>query len=188
MFENAKVKTSDRIVINGAGGGIGSLLIQLASQRGLNTIAIGGSKCKNFCLENGVERFIDYRETDPAKILASEYDNGKILALLDCVGTQHLYLDSHRFLHEKGVYVNVGAMEGYGLTMLNGLRNTLFKPPNRKYIFQNTIPTKDRLRRFLDELPKDGMRIRIDAVFPFSDAPQVITCVIHTLLLFRHMI
>ena len=48
------------VVVNGAGGGVGHLLVQLARWQGARVIAVGSGRNAALMRDFGVERFVDY--------------------------------------------------------------------------------------------------------------------------------
>ena len=55
-----------RVLINGAGGGVGSFAVQLAKWKGAYVIAVASAKHEAFLRDLGVNEFIDYTITDAA--------------------------------------------------------------------------------------------------------------------------
>lgn len=52
-----------RVLINGAGGGVGHFAIQLAKWKGAHVIAVGSGKHEQFLRNLGADEFIDYTKT-----------------------------------------------------------------------------------------------------------------------------
>jgi NADPH:quinone reductase-like Zn-dependent oxidoreductase len=111
--------------------------------------------------------------------LAEKYGSEPFDAILDCVGIQKVYTDSPAYLKKDGIFVNVGAMEGLGAFIKSNVKNMLVPAflggTPRKYMFQQTNPTEERLQ-YLAGLVKEGkLRVIIDQVFEMEDALQVST-------------
>jgi len=63
LFDNAKLKSGETILIHAGGSGIGSAAIQLAKNIGCTVITTVGSNAKiDKCLELGADHVINYRE------------------------------------------------------------------------------------------------------------------------------
>ena len=63
LFDNAKLKSGETVLIHAGGSGIGSAAIQLAKNIGCNVITTVGSDDKiEKCIELGADHVINYRE------------------------------------------------------------------------------------------------------------------------------
>lgn len=58
-----------KIMINGAGGGVGSFAVQLAKWKGAYVIAVASGKHEGFLRDLGVDEFIDYTKTAADKVV-----------------------------------------------------------------------------------------------------------------------
>ncbi|ALN71928.1 NADP-dependent oxidoreductase [Aureimonas sp. AU20] len=75
------------VLVNGAGGGVGHLAVQLARWKGAHVIAVASGKNETLLLELGADQFIDYTQ-----VAADDVVRG-VDIVLDCVGK-----DAPRFL------------------------------------------------------------------------------------------
>ncbi|KAL7953236.1 NAD(P)-binding protein [Trichoderma compactum] len=91
MVRQAKIKSGDRILVNGGSGAVGSDPIPLMKQ------------------SLGVDEAINYAQVKsiPAA-LESSYSTGQFDAILDTVGSQELFLRCPRYLKPEGLFINVG--------------------------------------------------------------------------------
>jgi NADPH:quinone reductase-like Zn-dependent oxidoreductase len=55
-----RISRCKTVVVNGAGGGVGHLLVQIAKWQGARVIAVASAKNEALLHELGVDRFIDY--------------------------------------------------------------------------------------------------------------------------------
>lgn len=67
FLRKAKVQEGESVLINGAGGSIGSIAVQIAKAMGAKVTAVDSSNKKDFLLGIGADSFIDYAETDFGK-------------------------------------------------------------------------------------------------------------------------
>ena len=105
------------------------------------------------------------------------YSSEPFDAILDTVGVQMLYDSSSAYLKPDGPFINVGAMEGIGTTLWSGVKNMIWPQflggTPRRYIFQQTNPTQDRLKYLIRLVEEGKLKVVIDQVFQMEDALQV---------------
>ena len=94
--------------------------------------------------------------------------------MLDCVGTQALFVNSPAYLKAEGAVINIGVLEGVGITTRNVLFNrwlpTWLGGVPRRYIMFSTPPARDDAV-YLTKLIEEGrVRIPVDSVFDMEDA------------------
>ncbi|WP_308165102.1 NADP-dependent oxidoreductase [Nocardia noduli] len=63
LSEHTEVGAGDTVLVNGAAGGVGHMLVQLAARAGASVIAVASGRHRAFLTELGVETFIDYTTT-----------------------------------------------------------------------------------------------------------------------------
>jgi NADPH:quinone reductase-like Zn-dependent oxidoreductase len=62
--DTARVAAGQRVLIHGAGGGVGHLAVQIAKARGAHVIGTASAAKHDFVASLGAEELIDYRATD----------------------------------------------------------------------------------------------------------------------------
>ena len=87
----AQVQAGDVVLVSGAAGAVGSMVVQLAKGRGAHVIGIAGGpdKCRYLTETIGADVAIDYKNADVAKALALAAPNG-IDVFFDNVGGELL--------------------------------------------------------------------------------------------------
>ncbi|KAL4974780.1 hypothetical protein BDW66DRAFT_167537 [Aspergillus desertorum] len=119
------------VLVNGASGSVGSILVQLYKLRGAKVVgaASGGNEAMARVL--GVAEFIDYTSMTP---------------LPDYLAHQHFF-KSPAYLKPDGAVINIGALEGFGVTMRNYLVNTWLPTwlghVQHRYVMFSTPPACD---------------------------------------------
>jgi NADPH:quinone reductase-like Zn-dependent oxidoreductase len=63
LFEHAKIRAGQRVLINGAGGGVGGYAIQLAKHAGAVVIATASQRSRDVVHELGADQIVDYTST-----------------------------------------------------------------------------------------------------------------------------
>jgi NADPH:quinone reductase-like Zn-dependent oxidoreductase len=63
LFEQADLKAGQRVLVNGAGGGVGGYALQLAKQAGATVIATASPRSREAVEALGADRIVDYTAT-----------------------------------------------------------------------------------------------------------------------------
>ncbi|WP_433174608.1 NADP-dependent oxidoreductase [Actinoallomurus sp. CA-150999] len=74
LFEHASLEPGTRILINGAGGGVGMFAVQLARHVGAHVIATAGPRSADRVRGYGAEQIIDYTRASPHEALDHPVD------------------------------------------------------------------------------------------------------------------
>lgn len=80
LVDTAQVAAGQRVLIHGAGGGVGHLAVQIAKARGAHVIGTASAAKHDFAASLGADELIDYRATD----FASHADGVDVV--LDTIG------------------------------------------------------------------------------------------------------
>lgn len=106
MLTRAAVGASDRVLVTGASGGVGSAAVQLARARGATVLAIAASAKAAGVAELGAERVLP-READLASVLGQE----SVDAVIDVAGGPQ-FPSLLQILRRGGRYAVAGAIAG----------------------------------------------------------------------------
>ena len=144
-----------RVLINGAGGGVGHLAVQVAKWKGADVIAVASGKHETLLRELGASQFIDYRKTS-IEAVGQDFD-----LVMDAVGGPNI----ERFL-------NV-IKPGGALFLVNPLGFSGQEEAAKRGITVSSTQVRStgaqlaEIGRLLD----DGtIRVVIDSTFPLADA------------------
>ena len=74
LFEHAELRAGQRVLINGAGGGVGGFAVQLAKRAGAFVIATASPRSADAVRAQGADQIIDYTATSPAEALSEPVD------------------------------------------------------------------------------------------------------------------
>lgn len=157
LFEKAEAQPGAPLLVQGAGGGVASALIRMASTAGFRVYTTSRSAAKRArALELGAHAALE-----PGARLPERVD-----VVFDSVG-QATWAHSLRALRPGGRIVTCGATSGDA-------------PPaelNRVFFLQlsvvgSTMGTRDQLRRLAEFCVRTGVRPEIDRVLPLERAPE----------------
>ncbi|MBS2532677.1 NADP-dependent oxidoreductase [Catenulispora sp. NF23] len=74
LSEHAELQPGARILINGAGGGVGGYAVQLAKRAGAHVIATASPRSAEAVRAHGADEIIDYTATTPAEAISEPVD------------------------------------------------------------------------------------------------------------------
>jgi NADPH:quinone reductase-like Zn-dependent oxidoreductase len=74
LFEHAGIQAGQRVLINGAGGGVGGFAVQLAKRAGAHVIATASARSADTVRAQGADQVIDYTVTSPADAVTEPVD------------------------------------------------------------------------------------------------------------------
>ncbi|MCJ1390363.1 hypothetical protein MMC18_003222 [Xylographa bjoerkii] len=179
MMRKAEIKAGDRVLVNGASGGTGTMVVQIAIALGAEVVGICSGSNAEMVKDLGAVEVVDYREHQPlGAYLGSEYSNRPFDAVLDTMGVQALFESSPKFLKPDGSFINIGAYEGGPLfTAWCWLKNiclpiTLGGIP-RRYIMFSTIPNGEDTKQLAKLVEDDKLNVVIDSVYKMEDVLDV---------------
>jgi NADPH:quinone reductase-like Zn-dependent oxidoreductase len=111
LIDKGKIQSGQKILINGAGGGVGTFGVQLAKLYGVEVTGVDSTAKLEMMRSTGFDRVIDYTKEDFTK-------NGQRYDLILDVKTNRSPLDCLRALQRNGMYVTVGGSTSRLLQML----------------------------------------------------------------------
>jgi len=96
-----QLKPGQKVLINGAGGGVGTFAIQLAKLSGAEVTGVDASHKMNVVRSVGADHVIDYTQKDFTKT-GERYD-----LIIDCQNFRSMF-DNRRALRPEGTYAMIG--------------------------------------------------------------------------------
>ncbi|PWY95991.1 NAD(P)-binding protein [Aspergillus sclerotioniger CBS 115572] len=175
MIRTGGVREGHTVLVNGASGSVGSLLVQLCRIRGAKVVGVASGANEAMVRDLGVDEFVDYREHDSLpEYLAHQYGDKPFDCILDCVGSQALFVHSPTYLKAEGMVVNIGTLESVMATARNVLSN-MYLPKwlggiPRRYIMFSATPTSENAVYIARLVEESRLRIPVDSVFDMEDA------------------
>ena len=157
LVETISLQKSQKILIHGGAGGIGSVAIQLAKHLGVYVATTVSTNDKQFAKELGADEIIDYK-TQTFEELIRDYD-----AAFDTVGGE-TYSRSFEVLKRGGIIVS----------MLEQPNQELMKQSGVKAIFQFTQLSRDRLTKLAQWVDHNNIRVNVDKTFPLEEAGKAL--------------
>ena len=163
LIDKGQIKPGQKILINGAGGGVGTFAIQIAKQYGAEVTGVDSTAKLDMLRSIGFDHVIDYTKEDFTK-------NGNCYDLILDVKTNRSVFDYTRALCRNGIYVTVGGS-------MARLLQALFLVPWISMIHKKHIRivalklNKDLI--YMNELFETGkVKPVIDGPYRLDEAPE----------------
>ncbi|HYY12935.1 MAG TPA: NAD(P)-dependent alcohol dehydrogenase [Chthoniobacterales bacterium] len=160
LRDKGHVHAGQKVLINGASGGVGTFAVQIAKVFGADVTGVCSTRNVDLVRSLGADRVIDYTKEDFTN------SNERYDVILDNVGTQPIS-GFRRVLAPKGIYVLIGG----GGTATQGLIGPLARPI--KLLFMSPFINQKMGMMFAeirqDDLAKMGEWIESGKVKPVID-------------------
>jgi NADPH:quinone reductase-like Zn-dependent oxidoreductase len=169
LRDKGHLQPGQKVLVNGAAGGVGTLTVQIAKSFGAEVTGVCGTRNVDMVRSIGADRVIDYTQEDFAK-MGQRYD------LFDCVGN-HSLSACRRVLNPRGIYLMVGEMSGRGtIAFLARLLTAFVISPfvSQKLVIYLARPNKRDLIIMRDLLATGKVKPVIDKRYNLSEVPEAI--------------
>lgn len=163
-YRNALTQ-NQQVLINGAGGGVGTIALQYAKTTGAEVTCVDSAEKSELLRSLGADHFIDYREKD-FTLNGRQYD-----LILDVVAHRSAS-DYRRALKDGGVFVMVGGSMGTLLLRMGLMEPIISKFSNTKLGLMGYKPLRKDLET-LNQLFESGkIKPIIDGNYKLEDVPE----------------
>lgn len=153
LIDRGNIRQGQKILINGAGGGVGTFALQIAKQYGVEVTGVDRTGKMDMLRSIGFDHVIDYTREDFTK-------SGRRYDLILDVKTNRSVFDYVRSLNHNGVYVTVGgSTTGLLQALLLGpiismISNKHFRivmlKPNKDLDYMNELFESGKIRSVID--------------------------------------
>ncbi len=150
LRDHGELSPGQRVLINGASGGVGTFAVQVAKALGAEVTAVCSARNVDTARSIGADHVIDYTRADFAR------PGGTYDLMLDIVGNRPLS-DCKRVLTRDGIYVMVSGPKGRWLGPVPRMlaAQLAFRFTKRRFRWYVAKPSQDDLR-YLTELVESG--------------------------------
>ncbi|MGZ5396778.1 MAG: NAD(P)-dependent alcohol dehydrogenase [Mycobacterium sp.] len=169
LRDKGKVQPGQKVLINGASGGVGTFAVQIGKSFGAHVTGVCSTRNVDLVRSLGADEVIDYTRQDFTRS-GQRYD-----VIVDMVGN-HPFLAYRRVLNPKGIYVLVGGPKGRWIAPLDRfIKAGLLSP----FVSQEFVTLMANLNREDLTILRDLMRTGkvtpvVDRRYRLSEASEAI--------------
>jgi NADPH:quinone reductase-like Zn-dependent oxidoreductase len=165
-LRKGQVQPGQKVLINGAGGGVGTFGVQIAKSFGAEVTGVDSTGKLDMVRSIGADQVIDYTKEDFTKS-GRRYD-----LILDVVVYRSIF-DYKRALSPKGIFVMIGG--SIPRVFLIALTAPLITRSKKLVILAHKPNSKDLI--FMNNLFEAGKVVPvIDRRYPLSEVPEALRC------------
>jgi NADPH:quinone reductase-like Zn-dependent oxidoreductase len=169
LRDQGKVQPGQAVLINGAGGGVGTFAVQLAKAFGATVTAVSSTRNMDLLRSIGADEVVDYTREDFTE------RRQKFDLLIDIAGTRPLSA-TRRAITQEGTYVVVGGPSGRWIRPMDRMINVIVR---RRFAWQRLVSflaqiTREDLLVLGDFMEAGKLTPVIDRTFPLSEVPAAI--------------
>jgi NADPH:quinone reductase-like Zn-dependent oxidoreductase len=168
LRDKGQIKPGQKVLINGASGGVGSFAVQLAKAFGAEVTAVCSTRNLDMVRSIGADHVIDYTQEDFTR-------NGQQYDLIYCAVGNRSVSDYQRALKPQGVCVIAG------ITTLRLMFQHMILGPRRSKVggqrigTAGTVEPNQKDMAFIMELLETGKIVSvIDRCYPLSETAEAI--------------
>jgi len=167
LRDKRQIQPGQKVLINGAGGGVGPFAVQIAKSFGAEVTGVDSTKKLDMLRSIGADHVIDYTQEDFTK-------NGQRYDLILDIAAHHSIFDYKRALSPKGIYAIVGGSRAaiFQAVFLGPLISLM---GSKKMGLMTWKPNKKEDFVFIKELIESGKVVPvIDRCYPLSEVAEAL--------------
>lgn len=164
LRDKGKIQPGQKVLINGASGGVGSYAVQIAKSFGAEVTAVCSTRNLDMARSIGADHVIDYTREDFTQ-------NGHRYDLILAANGYHSISDYRRALTPEGFYVGTGG--AMAQTFQGMLLGPIISMTGSKTMGNMLVKPNKKDLVFMKELLEAGKVIPvIDRRYPLSEVPE----------------
>ncbi len=167
LRNHGHIRPGQKVLINGAGGGVGTFAVQIAKSFGAEVTAVTNTQNLDIVRSLGADRVIDYTTEDFTK-------NGLRYDLICDIASSHSPSAYKPIMNPKGICVIVGFKDKVIRRLIYFVIRRPFSRGDKKFVFFVAKSNQEDLD-FLKELMEAGKVVPvIDRRYQLSETPQAL--------------
>jgi NADPH:quinone reductase-like Zn-dependent oxidoreductase len=167
LRDYGKVQPGQKVLINGASGGVGTFAVQIAKHLGAEVTGVSSGRNTELVRSLGADHTIDYTQRDYTQG-AERYD-----VIVDNVGN-HSFSENRRVLKPTGRYIMVSAPKGRWIAPMDKLAAiwVYAKFVVQEFRFMLTQGGQEDLRYLADLMQQGKVKTVIDRTYKLSEIAE----------------
>jgi len=162
LRKKGNISSGEKVLINGASGGVGTFAVQIAKIFGAEVTAVCGPANIDMVKNIGADRVIDYTLEDFTKG-GARYD-----IIFDAV-SKRCFCECKKALTPRGVYINT--LPGFSILMHQLMTSVL---PGKKALSVMMFPKEEDMKWLKTQIVEGRLRVVIDRVFSLEQAREAL--------------
>jgi len=170
LRDGGQVRPGQRVLIYGAGGGVGTFAVQIAKALGAHVTAVTGPRNVDLARSLGADEVIDYTKEDVAR-RPERYD-----AVIDVAATRSLS-SLRRVLAPNGIFVQVGAPKRGGwIGIFARIANVMVRARlfHQRVVFYVAKTDLGDLEYLTELIGSGKLRPAIDRTYPLAEGAEAV--------------
>lgn len=156
LRDRGRLKSGQRVLVNGASGGVGSFAVQIAAALGAEVAGTSSAAKAGFVRSLGVEQVIDYRET-PLSSMSETFD-----VVFDAASMSS-FDEAKQLLNRGGAYVTLLP----SASVLGAMLSSVFSSKRCGFV---TVQSRAAdLEQLADWMVAGKLKASVEETFPLSD-------------------
>jgi NADPH:quinone reductase-like Zn-dependent oxidoreductase len=172
LRDKGKIQPGQKVLINGASGGVGTFAVQFAKVMGADVTGVCSTRNVDLVKSLGADHVIDYTKEDFTKS-ADRYD-----VMLDNVGNRSLS-ECRGVLTAKGKYVLIGGGSANDQGLVGGLGKAIWAMVFSKFVDQQMGMMMAEMKQsdlsYIADLMQNGkVKAIVDRTYKLAETPEAI--------------
>jgi NADPH:quinone reductase-like Zn-dependent oxidoreductase len=170
LRDKGHVQPGQRVLINGAAGGVGTFAVQIAKSFGADVTGVCSTRNVDMVRSIGADHVVDYTQEDFAKS-GQRHD-----LFFDCFAS-HSLSACRRVLNPKGIYVGVGGPQSRWMIglLIRPIKALVLSPfASQKLVTVLARPNKEDLTTMRELMATGQVKPVIDKCYSLSEVPEAI--------------
>ncbi len=162
MCRIARVAAGQRVLVNGAAGGVGHLAVQIAHNLGAHVTATSSAGSREFIASLRPDHFVDYSESEPARW------GGPFDAIIDCASALSR-ASARALLTKRATYIST--LPSFPYLLLDPVLNWL---GGRRWFALMLKPNRSDLQELLQHMAAGSLQVAVAREFAFDSAIEAL--------------